>query len=125
MKNKYLFSYFILILSLFLIPNNVYADYEAVVFNSSPKCDLHPSATGKCIYADKSFQTLTANVLWLDIGDEVLVYENEKVNAPDQTKCSDYMIEELEIINGELELKFNGYTYLYTVKVDKNIGKGS
>ncbi len=31
------------------------------------------------------------------------------------------MIEDLKIINGNLELKFDKYTYLYTVTVDNNI----
>lgn len=31
------------------------------------------------------------------------------------------MIEELNILNGELELKFNEYTYEYTVKIDSDV----
>ncbi len=31
------------------------------------------------------------------------------------------MINDLQILNGNLELKFNPYTYEYTVKVDSNI----
>lgn len=33
------------------------------------------------------------------------------------------MISDVKILNGELELKFNEYTYEYTVKVDKDVNK--
>ena len=33
------------------------------------------------------------------------------------------MIYDLEILNGDLELKFNEYTYFYTVKVKKDISQ--
>ena len=90
----------IFIMSLFLVPNCVKADYKASVVGDKPICELFGAARGKCLYRDKNLNSVDTSwdpkgyYHWasLDLGDEVTVFENDTIPTNDTTKCSDYYV---------------------------------
>ena len=89
-KNYKCLFMFLIILSSFLIFNNVKADYEATVLNpEGAKCSLRSDSTGYCFYSDSSFSSVTQGVLWLDSGDKVIVITGKDIASPDTNLCPD------------------------------------
>ena len=90
----------VFIMSLFLIPNAVKADYKASVVGDSPVCELFAGSRGKCLYSNKNLNSVDTSwdpkgyYHWasLDLGDEVTVFENDTIPTNDTTKCSDYYV---------------------------------
>lgn len=90
-KNKILIL-LVFIMSLFVLPNSIKADYIGVVKGNKPKCELNGNATGKCLYANGNLNSIVPAVVWLDLGDEVIVYENDTVPTNDLNRCGDYYV---------------------------------
>ena len=94
MKNINKLFLLVFIVSLFLIPTTVLADYKASVVGDSPVCELFAGSRGKCLYSNKNLNDIAHDGHWvsLDLGDEVTVHENDTVPTNDTTKCSDYYV---------------------------------
>ena len=94
MNNKKMILFFVFLLSLFFLPKNIKADYNAIVSNDDYKCELsiYNAASGRCIYKDQTLTSYTPVVVWLDKGDAVYVYEDDKFDSPDLEKCNDYYV---------------------------------
>lgn len=102
-KNKMLYL-FVLIMSLFVFPNVVKANYKAaaVITENDKLCDIKLTnngvyhsypISGKCFYANANLNTVTSGVLFLDNGDEVEVITSEATIASnDASKCADYYV---------------------------------
>ena len=82
----------IFIMSLFYLPQTVFADYKATVVGDSPICELFSGSRGKCLYQNGNLNSVGGYVYALDLGDEVDVYENDTVPTNDTNKCSDYYV---------------------------------
>lgn len=82
----------VFVVSLFFIPKNVKAEYDAKVVGNSPVCDLFGGARGKCLYQDANLNSVGGAAYSLDLGDEVTVYDNDTVPTNDTNKCSDHYV---------------------------------
>lgn len=90
--NKMLLLVFIV--SLFFIPKNVKAEYNAKVMykTESPSCELYPGYSGKCLYQDANLNSIGGYCYILDPSDEVTVYDEDTVPSTDPNKCGDYYV---------------------------------
>ena len=94
MKLKKYFVFLVFVLSLFLVPKNIKADYNAVVIDDSYLCDIPAiwTPTGRCVYTDSTLSAYNPGLYWLDKSDAVYVYENDKFDSPNKDNCSDYFV---------------------------------
>ena len=82
------------VISSFLFIDSAKADssYAATVLNPiDASCNLRNGSTGYCYYSNKNLNSLTG-VLWLDTGDKVTVYPDNKVETNNSDLCSDYYV---------------------------------
>lgn len=91
MKSKFL-TLIVFVISSFLCINNVQAvnSYKATVkYVSGSSCNLYSGkSTGFCYYKDKNLNSYVPSVIWLDAGDEVTVYPDNKVPTNNKNICS-------------------------------------
>jgi len=108
MKSKFLI-FIVFVISSFLCINNVQAvnSYKTTVkYVEGAKCNLYSGSlksSGFCYYKDKNLNSYVPGVIWLDAGDEVTVYPDNKVPTKDSKLCSgDYVY---------TDFNFKGNTY--------------
>ena len=102
-KNKILIL-LVFVMSLFVLPNSIKANYtaSAVIGEDDMLCDIRLTnknfyhtypISGKCFYSDSNLNKVTSGVLFLDTGDQVeVITDQATIPSTDASRCSDYYV---------------------------------
>ena len=78
---KIVFGFFFVLISFIYTNNDVHANYDAKIVNTSP-CKLKSNATGSCMYSNTTFKSLTTGTYWVDVGDDITVITSKAEVTP-------------------------------------------